>query len=205
MELIDIIRQRRSIRKYKDKPIEEEKVKLILESGMLAPSRTNVQPWRFIVVTDQKIKNELAAAAYNQALVFRAPLAVVIVGILEAWETVPQRTAELVAAKCFGSEVKEAADHVLDGWPQEALTADLALNTAIAGTQMMLTAHSLGIGTCWVKLVDDQAVLKVIDAPPRAYNTGIITFGYPDESPNPRPRLPFNEIVSYNKFGQKKT
>jgi nitroreductase len=57
MEVIDVIRKRRSIRKYKNKPVEEKR-SIILETGRLAPSRANVQPWRFIVVTDQTIKDE---------------------------------------------------------------------------------------------------------------------------------------------------
>ncbi len=204
METIDVVRARRSIRRYKDIPVEEEKIKLILEAGRLAPSRANVQPWHFVVVTDQELKDRLTIAAFNQQLISKASLVIVIIGSLQAYETTPEHTSELIAAGCFAGDVKEAADHAMDGWSDEALTADIALNTAIAGTQMMLVAHSLGLGTCWIKLVDDQAVLNVIGAPERSYNTGIITFGYPAESPKPRPRLPMETIVSYNKFGTKK-
>ena len=68
----------------------------------------------------------------------------------------------------------------------------------------MLAAHSLGLGCCWIKLIDDQSVLKILNVPEGYYNTGILSIGYPDQSPNQRPRLPLNSIVFYEKFGQTK-
>ncbi len=60
MELMDIIKQRRSVRKYKPDPVPEEEIKYILEAARLAPSWANTQCWHFIVVTDEDIKNEIA-------------------------------------------------------------------------------------------------------------------------------------------------
>ncbi|MEM3104889.1 MAG: nitroreductase family protein, partial [Candidatus Bathyarchaeia archaeon] len=59
MEVFEAIRTRRSIRVYEDKPVEEEKLRKVLEAARLAPSAGNRQPWRFIVVTDPKVKEEL--------------------------------------------------------------------------------------------------------------------------------------------------
>jgi nitroreductase len=85
MEIFATIRKRRSIRLYKKKPVEKEKLNRILEAGRLAPSAGNKQPWRFIVVTDKKAKEKLRAA-YDEEWFVTAP--VIIIGCAvpeEAW------------------------------------------------------------------------------------------------------------------------
>ena len=66
MNFFEVIKKRRSIRKYKEKPVEDEKLKLILEAGRLAPSARNRQAWRFIVIKDEKIKEKLYKVSKNQ-------------------------------------------------------------------------------------------------------------------------------------------
>ena len=66
--------QRKSIRAYQDKAIEQEKLEKILEAGRLAPSATNQQAWKFVVVTDPALRHELVAACRNQAFVEQAPV-----------------------------------------------------------------------------------------------------------------------------------
>jgi len=85
MEVFAAIRKRRSIRLYEKKPVNEEKLNRVLEAGRLAPSADNRQPWRFVVVTDDKIKEKLRAA-YDEEWFVSAP--VIIVGCAvpeEAW------------------------------------------------------------------------------------------------------------------------
>jgi len=85
MEVFTIIRKRRSIRLYEKKPVEKEKLNRILEAGRLAPSADNKQPWRFIVVTDDKVKEKLRTA-YDEEWFVTAP--VIIIGCAvpeEAW------------------------------------------------------------------------------------------------------------------------
>jgi nitroreductase len=85
MEVFAAIRKRRSIRLYERKPVNEEKLNRVIEAGRLAPSADNRQPWRFIVVTDEKIKEKLGAA-YDEEWFVSAP--VIIVGCAvpkEAW------------------------------------------------------------------------------------------------------------------------
>jgi nitroreductase len=85
MEVFKIIRKRRSIRLYEKKPVEKEKLNRILEAGRLAPSADNKQPWRFIVVTDDKVKEKLRAV-YDEEWFITAP--VIIIGCAvpkEAW------------------------------------------------------------------------------------------------------------------------
>ena len=78
MDVMDAIRNRRSVRSYLSRPLEPEKLNAVLEAGRLAPSANNRQPWRFIVVTDQKLRKQLAQAACDQDFLGKAP--VVLVG-----------------------------------------------------------------------------------------------------------------------------
>ena len=201
-DIMELLRSRRSIRKFQSTSVPDDMVDLLLEAGHLAPSRANSQPWRFIVVTDPQIKSQLSVAAYNQKVVVEAPVLIVVLGIIDPRPTIPDRTAELVQAGCFGEDVKEGADHVLDDWPLTELKVDAALNSAIAATQIMLAAQGLGLGCCWVKLLDDPRVLEILEVPEGFYHTGILAIGYADESPNARPRLPIDSMVYHEKFGQ---
>ena len=76
MNVIDAISQRRSIRAYEDRPVEEEKLQAVLEAGRLAPSANNMQEWRYVIIREQKIRNELMAAAKGQRFVSEAPVVI---------------------------------------------------------------------------------------------------------------------------------
>ena len=79
MDVFEAIKERRSIRSYKDKPIEEEKLQRLLEAARLAPSAKNRQNWKFIAVKEKKIREKLVPACYDQEFIAEAP--VVIAGV----------------------------------------------------------------------------------------------------------------------------
>jgi nitroreductase len=76
MDVMEAIRSRRSIRNYADRPVEEEKLNLILEAGRLAPSAANRQEWRHVVVRDEETRKKLMKAAKGQAFVGQAPVVI---------------------------------------------------------------------------------------------------------------------------------
>ncbi|MFH1335231.1 MAG: nitroreductase family protein [Candidatus Zixiibacteriota bacterium] len=78
MNVFEAIKQRRSIRSYQDKPIEEDKLLRVLEAGRLAPSAKNLQEWRYVIVKDKDLRKKVAVAANNQYFIAEAP--VIIVG-----------------------------------------------------------------------------------------------------------------------------
>ncbi|MCM8784360.1 MAG: nitroreductase family protein [Candidatus Omnitrophica bacterium] len=77
MELMEAVNKRRSVRNYRDRPVEEEKLKRVLEAGRLAPSAKNLQEWRFIIVRDKNKRLELMSAAKGQKFVSEAPIVIV--------------------------------------------------------------------------------------------------------------------------------
>jgi nitroreductase len=77
MDVMSAIRKRRSIRKFKSKPVEENKLQEILEAGRLSPSASNRQDWKFIVVREKDKINEIAIASNNQSFIASAPVVIV--------------------------------------------------------------------------------------------------------------------------------
>jgi len=85
VDVLEAIKKRRSIRRYKKKPVEKEKLNKVLEAARLAPSASNMQPWHFIVVTDPKTKESLRAS-YNRKWFVQAPVIIVACTVPEeAW------------------------------------------------------------------------------------------------------------------------
>ena len=81
MDVLSAIKNRRSIRKYQPRPIEKEKLEKVLEAARLAPSAMNTQPWRFIVVQDENLKEEIKAAAGGREFFTEAPVILVACGL----------------------------------------------------------------------------------------------------------------------------
>ncbi len=78
MTVMEAIQTRKSIRTYQQKPIEEEKIQQIVEAGRMAPSATNQQAWKFVVVTDPALRQQMMAACHNQACVGSAPMVMAV-------------------------------------------------------------------------------------------------------------------------------
>lgn len=162
-EVEQTIINRRSVRLYRDKPVEEHLVRRILETGRYAPSAGNCQSWKFVVVQDPELIAEMTAhvrkwAGYTSRFLMNpgAPGARV-----PAW-LVKQLTRTFTSTfHPTGREgLQQVADGSLDVWHgagtvifllvDERGTGDPHLDVGIAGTNMVLTAHSFGLGTCWV-------------------------------------------------------
>ena len=81
MDVYEAIRQRHSVRAYQAMPVEDDKLHRVLEAGRLAPSGSNTQPWRFVVVRDAERRKALCKAAKDQAFVADAPVVIAVVGM----------------------------------------------------------------------------------------------------------------------------
>jgi nitroreductase len=105
MDIMEAIRSRRSIRSYQDRPVEKDKLNLILEAGRLAPSARNLQDWRFVVVQDEDKRQELSGAARGQPFVAQAPVIIAACGT----ETEYVMTC---GQQCYPIDVTIAVDHM---------------------------------------------------------------------------------------------
>lgn len=150
MEFYEVIRKRRSIRNYHPgKEIPEDVLKRILEAGRMAPSASNRQPWKFLVVKRQDIKKKLSEC-YRGDWLNKAPLILVVIGYTDqAW----------VRKK--------------DGY------SSLAIDLTIALDHMILAAASEGVGSCWILAFDDQILRKVLELNDNEFVACITPLGYP--------------------------
>lgn len=178
MSVLDTIKKRQSIRKYQDKPVEDDKLKLILEAARLAPSSSNTQPWHFIAVKDKGLKTKLmhavplGVAAINK-FIDEAP--VVIVGCVT-----PGFFQKVTSM--FGRE-----NHIID--------------VSIAMENMVLAAEELGLGTCWIGWFDEGKVKKLLNVPRAAKVVAMLTLGYPGEGGgHATTRKAMEEIYSIDKY-----
>jgi nitroreductase len=179
--MIEAIQSRRSIRKYKDQPIEEDTLLKIIDCGRLAPSDSNTQPWNFIIVRSEEMRTKLAHVSHKQDWMAGAPVFIVCVADIRVTTT-------------------ETGPMDLDEETPGIGPKQIILDTAIAGENMVLAAESLGLGTCWVTWYIQEEIRPVLEIPNDKYVVAIITMGYPDQSPNQRPRRPLDEVVRYEKW-----
>ncbi len=170
------IETRRSIRKYKDQQVEEEKIFQMLESARLAPSGSNTQPWHFIVVKSEETRRKLAEASHNQAWMVTAPVFIVCVADIR-------------------SRVKDEILFDLDESSPQHELKQIIRDTAIAVEHIVLVSESLGLGTCWVAHFTQEDIRPVLNIPSDKYVLSIITVGYPDEEPKARSRKKLEDIL----------
>jgi nitroreductase len=105
MNVIDAIKARKSVRRYLEKPIEEEKLLAVLKAGRLAPSASNRQEWRFIIVRNKTTRKKVAEAAYSQTFVGKAPA--IIVACAETTGHIM-----MCGQQCYPIDVAIALDHI---------------------------------------------------------------------------------------------
>ena len=179
--MIKEIEMRRSIRKYMDKPVDNEKIIEIIESARLAPSGSNTQPWNFIIVRSELTKQRLAEASHNQQWMLSAPVFIVCIADI----------------RC---RIPEDVDISLnEDSPQEELK-QIIRDTSISIEHILLEANNLGLGTCWVAWFTQEEIRPILNIPSDKYVVGIITVGYTDEKPTARPRKRLEELIQYESW-----
>lgn len=171
MSILDVIRNRRSVRTYKNDPIPEDILHKVLEAGRLAPSGKNLQPWKFIIIKDSSLKNRVAEACAKQFFMAAAPV--------------------IIAACAFPENCYAHMGRYMKSWP---------IDVAIALEHMILMAQEAGLGTCWIGAFDENQVKPLLNIPESVRVLALTPLGYPDESPRDRGRKPLEEIVSYDHF-----
>ena len=181
--VMESIAKRYSVRVYQDKSVEKEKILQIVEAARLAPSTSNVQPWRFIVVEDPTLRDALVEKGMGLVVPNRwAKEAPVIIVICAHVDWIVHRV---------GARVADLQYYLLD--------------IGIAGEHMVLTATEMGLGTCWIGWFREKAIRKILNIPRGWKVAALITLGYPKEdgAQKPRNRLGLDEILFFNRFGEK--
>lgn len=170
---LELVKSRRSIRRYRPDPVPDDMVGQLLEAGRWAPSASNRQPWHFVVLEDETIRHEVAERATYHFI---------------GWQHVAD--APLLIALCvdMGNPIYRRFAH-----------QDIAL----AGSQIMLQAHALGLGTCWTGGIDPTILADLLRVPENVEVVGLLSVGFPAEKPSPRRRKPLSEVAHFDVFGSR--
>ncbi|MCQ8902968.1 MAG: nitroreductase family protein [Methanothrix sp.] len=169
--MIELLRSRRSIRRYKAKDIEPEKIEILKEAALRSPTSRGINPWRFFFIRDRRKLGELSRAKESGSSFLR-----------------DARLGVVVCARESESDV----------WIEDC---------SIASIIMQLTAHSLGLGSCWIQIrnrmhsahkTSEEYVREVLGLTGDLRVESIIAFGYPDEikPPVPAEELEYGKITS---------
>ena len=175
MDVFEAIKTRRSIRAFRPDLIPRESIRKILDAARYAPSAGNLQSWEFILVEDISNIIKLCDACLEQQFILRAPLIIVVC-------TDTDRSAVLYGSrgKYFYSMAEVCA----------------------AVQNLMLAAHSLGLGTCWVGAFDEQKVRAYLNLPAAVVPIAIIPVGYPELIPQTPQRASIGDITHFEKYGK---
>jgi nitroreductase len=204
-----VIQDRRSIRDYTDEPVSDQDLDMILEAARQAPSGENAQPWRFIIVKDVETRKRLGALAGGGS------------GRRFTAEFVTKKMQERFSGLQDEAK-KRAVFEKLTSGRVSAFVADAPVNIVVCGKKdvwdlpydtsaaienMLLMVTALGLGACWViapciDIRDEERVKALLGMPEGFKVISIVSVGHPTRPHRPRPRIPIEDLVFLEKWGE---
>jgi len=215
-DIIDAIVSRKSIRRYKPDPVPDHMIDKILEAARWAPTGENYQPWRFMVVRDPETKNKIGdlarigSGSRMTAWYCQGHMQIRFESIQD-----PQKRADVLRFM-YSGQVSEFARHaplviaVIGSLMEGSVDVPYDLSAAIEN--MLLEAHSLGLGACWVHgpvatTRDAKKFKEILGIPTGMGEYKVLAYvavGWPAEDrKHPRPKRPLDEMVYWEKFGRR--
>ena len=173
MEFYEVVRTRRSVRSYSSAPVSDEVLSRVLEAARIAPSGSNRQPWRFILVRDENLKKELVSLSGGQSFIAQAPLVIVACGV-----NIHYNRGSYMGDMSMLVDVNIAVDH------------------------FTLAARAEGLGTCWIGLFNNEAIKKLLQIPEDVNVVAVIPIGYPHGKAfkDPGSRKKMSEIICTDRY-----
>ncbi|MHC4873708.1 MAG: nitroreductase family protein [Planctomycetota bacterium] len=197
MDVFEAIKKRRSIRKFKSDEVSKENLTEILNAGRLAPSGSNSQPWKFLVIQESETRIKLSEAAANQKFIAEAPVTIVVLGDRKIFKKRLRRGKELVDIGAVDGDILAEAAPLYKKREEIPGSEERAIftNCAIAIDHMTLAAVSLGLSSCWVMLMDSDKVSDILGLDKNVFPVALLPLGYADQNPDPRPRYTMEEVA----------
>lgn len=184
METLDAIRTRRSVRKFSSKAVEPEKLQTVLEALQQAPSWSNLQCWRLVVVTDQEVREKISALSFVESFFS-------VYGYKSNPAQKALAQAPIVIVAC--ADPSKSGD--LHG--QQYYMADMG----IAAENLMLAAHDQGLATVFVGVYEEEKIKTLLEIPAEIKIVGLFPLGYPDGEAKSGPaRKAVSEFVHYGQW-----
>ena len=200
MDTFDAIYARRAVKHYApDHTLTDDEIQRLMEAAIQAPTSFNIQHWRFVLVRDAALRQEIRAAAVDQAQVTDASAIVILTGDTMAWAKSPERY--------WRNAPKEVQD-ILVPWitpfheGKEQLQRDEVMRSCgMAGQTIMLAAKAMGYDTCPMIGFDAEKVAELIQLPADHAIGFMIAIGKATQEAWPKPgQLPLSEVLIHDRF-----
>jgi nitroreductase len=211
-ELGEVIKTRRSVRKFQDKPVPEEILLKALELATWAPNGGNYQPWRFLIISNKKLINQMADAVKAKTEAIASwPESKQFGEVVERWRKTCDffRGAPVLIAVLMG-KYSSIADQVLqargekDPLAREIRSFRQMGNTSLqsvaaAIAYLLLLLHYFGLGTTWMSgpIQAKKEIEQLLGVPPEWNFVSLIPVGYPAETPKVPARKAVGEVVQF--------
>lgn len=200
MDTIAAIEGRRAVKHFDpNHEMTEQEVEKLLSLAMKSPTAFNLQHWRFVVVQDKEVRQQVRAAAWGQAQVTEASLLIMMCADMGAWNKEPENYWKLAP-----QEVQDMLVPAITGYynGNERVQRDETMRSCgIAAQTIMLAAKAMGYDSCPMDGFDFDAVGKLINLPEDHVITMLVVVGKGVKQPWPRPgQLPYEKVVVTNHF-----
>jgi nitroreductase len=175
MEFDDVLKRRYSCRSYMNKEVNDKILLRILTNAVLAPNSGNLQAWRFIIVKDENKREEIAVACIDQKWMTQAPVHIIILEDLNYVKLHYKKRAELYCIQ----------------------------DSSLAAGNIMLTAASLNLDTCFVSAFDESMLNRILKIPEGLMPYCVITLGYSKDKAENKKRSSLDNMVFFESYGNK--
>ncbi|MGD6968353.1 nitroreductase family protein [Rossellomorea vietnamensis] len=204
-DFLTVAKERRSVRQYDPNfKIEESEIRALLETAVLAPSSSNLQSWRFLVIEDQKEKETLLPIANNQQQIVDASVVIAILGDREAYKKADQVYTQIAERGNMPEDVKDMyVNSIFDNYgnfPKERLAKIAHIDGGIVANQLMLAAKAKGYDTVPMGGYDEAQFVEAFNVPESYEPIMLLSLGKGTKAGFEKTRLPLDDVLSWNRF-----
>ncbi|MCF6136499.1 nitroreductase family protein [Pseudalkalibacillus berkeleyi] len=204
-DFFTVAKERRSVRQYDPTvKIDENEIRELLEIAIQAPSSSNLQPWRFLVIQDQAAKEELLPIANNQQQVVDASAVIAVLGDKDAYKNAERIFGQLVEKGRMTEELKNTyVNSILEGYgsfPAERLSKIANIDGGLISMQLMLAAKAKGYDTVPMGGYDADKFVEAFNVPENFEPVMLIALGKGTQAGFEKTRLPLEDVLEWNKY-----
>ncbi|WP_199615630.1 nitroreductase family protein [Paenibacillus alkalitolerans] len=201
----DVIRERRSVRSYDPSVrIPREELTEMLKQATLAPSSSNLQPWRFLVIDSPELKEKLLPIAYNQQQVVEASAVIAVLGDTESYRNAEKIYGEAVEAGFMPADTAKSfikqSTSMYSSLPREVARQIVFTDGGLISMQLMLIARAKDYDTVPMGGYDKAKFAEAFGIPDRYVSVMLIALGKAAKPGHPTTRLAIEDVTFFNEF-----
>ncbi|MFE4241737.1 nitroreductase family protein [Peribacillus butanolivorans] len=204
-DFITIAKERRSVRQYDAEYVmTEEEIREILDIAIQAPSSSNLQPWRFLVIQDKQTQQELLPIAHNQQQIVDASAVIAVLADIEGYKNAERIYGELVNKGIMKNEIKEpyvaSIMYNYGNFSAEKALSVAMIDGGLVSMQIMLAAKAKGYDTVPMGGFDENKFVDAFNVPENFKPVMLISIGKGMKAGFEKVRLPLDTLLTWNKY-----